>query len=69
MNLSISTNICCFVLIKVVLQEHSAVVYSDNHGATWSFANTSLVGAGTTESEVVQLQHSPNTLMFKSDFC
>ena len=28
------------------------------------FAPHSLVGAGTTESEVVQLQHAPDTLMF-----
>ena len=39
-------------------------MYSDDHGATWHFAPNSLVGAGTTESEVVQLQHAPNTLMF-----
>ena len=45
------------------MHEHSAIIYSDTHGLTWTFANTSLVGAGTTESEVVQLQHSPNMLM------
>ena len=45
----------------------SAVIYSDNHGQTWQFANLSLVGPGTSESEIVQLQHTgagPGRLMF-----
>jgi hypothetical protein len=46
------------------MHEHSAVIYSDTHGQTWVFANRSLVGPGTTESEVVELQHTPGTLMF-----
>jgi hypothetical protein len=29
---------------------------------TWHFANDSTVGPGTSESEVVQLQHTPNRL-------
>jgi hypothetical protein len=45
------------------MHEHSAIVYSDD-GQRWHFANTSLVGPGTTESEVVQLQHRPDTLMY-----
>ena len=31
---------------------------------SWAFANESLVGPGTSESEVVQLQHTPGRLMF-----
>ena len=46
------------------MQEHSAIIYSDDHGHTWHFAATSLVGPGTTESEVVELQHRPGVLMF-----
>lgn len=46
------------------MKEHSAIIYSDTHGREWHFAETSLIGAGTTESEVVELQHSPGTLMF-----
>eukprot|EP01050_Picozoa_sp_SAG11_P023981 SAG11_NODE_4981_length_1704_cov_1.583801_2_plen_155_part_00 len=46
------------------MKEHSAIIYSDDHGRSWRFAPSSLVGAGTTESEVVQLQHSPEKLMF-----
>ena len=34
-------------------------------GETWAFAASSLVGEGTTESEIVELQHAtPPTLMF-----
>ena len=46
------------------MQEHSAIIYSDDHGLNWEFAPHSLVGVGTTESEVVELQHSTGTLMF-----
>jgi sialidase-1 len=42
----------------------SGTFYSDDHGDTWAFANTSLVGPGTSESDLVQLQRTPNTLMF-----
>ena len=48
------------------MKEQSAIVYSDDHGETWEFAESSLVGEGTTESEVVELQHTPNTLMFSA---
>ena len=42
----------------------SAVFYSDTHGRTWKFAPNSTIGPGTSESEVVQLQHTPGRLMF-----
>ena len=42
----------------------SAVFYSDDHGVTWSFAPNSTIGPGTSESEIVRLQHTPNRLMF-----
>ncbi len=41
----------------------SAVMYSDDHAKTWAFAPNSTIGIGTSESEVVELQHThPNTL-------
>lgn len=43
---------------------YSGTFYSDDHGDTWTFANASMVGPGTSESDVVQLQHTPGTLMF-----
>jgi hypothetical protein len=42
----------------------SAVVYSDDHAKSWAFAPNSTIGLGTSESEVVQLQHTPHKLMF-----
>ena len=43
-------------------------MYSDDHAKTWAFAPNSTIGIGTSESEVVELQHThPNTprkLMF-----
>ena len=43
----------------------SAVMYSDDHAKTWHFAPNSTVGPATSESEVVQLQHTAvPTLLF-----
>ena len=42
----------------------SAVMYSDDHAHSWQFAPNSTIGLGTSESEVVQLQHTPHKLMF-----
>ena len=42
----------------------SAVFYSDDHAKTWHFAPNSTIGPGTSESEVVELQHTPHKLMF-----
>jgi sialidase-1 len=42
----------------------SAVMYSDDGAKTWSFAPNSTVGLGTSESEVVELQHTRGKLMF-----
>jgi hypothetical protein len=44
--------------------QFSATFYSDNHGDTWSFATHSMVGSGTSESEIAPMQHKPGTLMF-----
>ena len=51
-----------------VLAQPAALVGADRTLAllvrSWAFANESLVGPGTSESEVVQLQHTPGRLMF-----
>jgi hypothetical protein len=44
--------------------QFSATFYSDNHGDTWSFATHSMVGSGTSESEIAPMQHKPGTLIF-----
>ena len=41
----------------------SAVMYSDNHGERWNYANTSLVGPGSCEGEIAELQNTPGTLI------
>jgi sialidase-1 len=38
----------------------SGIFYSNNHGQIWQFAESSLIGRGTSESEVVELYNSLN---------
>ena len=47
-----------YVKLNGVSAVMSGIFYSDNHGKTWQFAETSLVGLGTSESEVVELYPS-----------
>jgi sialidase-1 len=47
------------------VNEMSATFYSDDHGESWHFDPKSVVGVGTSESEIVELFHTPTpTLMF-----
>ena len=55
------------------LAMQSAIYYSDDDGEHWHFANTSLVGVGTSESEIVELPGaSGRHLLFnhrRNDLC
>ena len=59
------------------LAMRSAIYYSDDDGEHWQFANSSLVGIGTSESEIVELPMeakgtSRNQLVFnhrRNDLC
>ena len=41
------------------VSSRSAVFISDDYGVTWGFLETSTVGPGTSESDVVELQRAP----------
>eukprot|EP00051_Salpingoeca_urceolata_P007499 m.98171 g.98171 ORF g.98171 m.98171 type:complete len:400 (+) comp15262_c1_seq2:14-1213(+) len=54
----------CYVRIPHISSFGNAVIYSDDHGDSWHFAPSSTHGHGTSEGEIVALQHHAGRLMF-----